>query len=201
VQVSEFDIPTDIITHCPSLEICFPFHTEAMLYYSPPDPDKAIECHNNFRKTLSRLTTAKIWTVREILNRLPADSLRKLLLRSAVVRFDIHPSRRSETQREKFRTEYILDSLSLLPPDNLIDHILLRPRIHIDAATDSPTGFRYGQIPLEPLANLTFTRDQQITTAKGVVIGRFSAVQRLPENQLMKEVWAQLGIEPIHVLQ
>jgi arginine deiminase len=201
IQVSEFDPPTDIITHCPSLEICFPFHTEGMLYHSPPDPDKAIECHNNFRKVLSRLTEAKVWTVREILSRLPLERLRELLFSFSSVRFDVQPGRRTETEQDKFTTKYILDSLSLLQADNLIDHILLRPRIVIDSAAESPTGFRYGKIPLQPLANLTFTRDQQITTAKGVVIGRFGAVQRVPENSLMREVWPHLGIEPIYSIE
>jgi arginine deiminase len=48
---------------------------------------------------------------------------------------------------------------------------------------------------------LTFTRDPQIVTAKGVVIGRFAAVQRAPERDFMELVWKQLGITPVGMIE
>jgi arginine deiminase len=122
------------------------------------------------------------------------------LLSFSSVSFEIKPGRRSDVEQHKFSTEYIHNSLSRLQQDNLIDLILLRPRVVIDA-DESQTGFRYGQIPLQPLANLTFTRDQQITTARGVVIGRFGAIQRMPENDLMASVWGQLGVRAIGAIR
>nr|AMQ24260.1 arginine deiminase [Trichomonadida sp. LN-2016a] len=59
---------------------------------------------------------------------------------------------------------------------------------------DTSTSFSYDKLSIAPLANLTFTRDQQITTAKGLVIGRFGAPQRRTENRLMEHVWNQLGV-------
>jgi arginine deiminase len=56
---------------------------------------------------------------------------------------------------------------------------------------------KYGNLKVSPLANLTFTRDQQITTGKGVVIGRFGAVKRIPENELMRVVLEKLGVKAI----
>jgi arginine deiminase len=96
----------------------------------------------------------------------------------------------------KMTNSYIKESLSRLDKDDLIDLIFLHPRLAIDVDSSS-SGFKYDTIPLSPLANLTFTRDQQITTAKGVVIGRFGAIQRLPENDLMQIIWPGLGVNPI----
>jgi arginine deiminase len=191
-------MPTDIITHCPTIETQFPYHLAALLYEAPPNPDHATECHNNFRKVLAELTGAKVWTVREILRQFPLEKLLEQLLSFSTVTFDIRPG--NQQDREKFSTDYVRKSLSRLQQDNLIDLILLRPRVVINA-DESQTGFRYGQIPLQPLANLTFTRDQQITTARGVVIGRFGAVQRLPENELMCTVWPQIGVNPIGTIR
>jgi arginine deiminase len=90
--------------------------------------------------------------------------------------------------------DYISHSLSQLEKNHLIDLILLRPRVSIDKLD---SGFRCGQILLRPLLNLLFTRDQQIATAKGVVIGRFGALQRAAETELMSEIWPQLGVQPV----
>jgi arginine deiminase len=146
------------------------------------------------------MSGAKVWTIREILGQFPTEQLREHLLSFSNVRFDVKVGRHPGDESHKFSTDYIRNSLSRLHQDNLIDLILLRPRVIIDT-DESQTGFRYGQIPLQPLANLTFTRDQQITTAKGVVIGRFGAVQRLPENELMRVVWSQLGVAPIGTIR
>ena len=75
--------------------------------------------------------------------------------------------------------------------------MMMHPSVKIDVDPKTSTGFRYDRLPLLPLANMVFTRDQQITTANGVVIGRFGAKQRRDENNLMSIVWRQLGIEPI----
>ncbi|KAH0785903.1 Amidinotransferase family protein [Histomonas meleagridis] len=196
VQVSEFDRPTDIITHCPSIETGFPFHLDAFLYEHPPDLNKATQCHDNFRKLMNQICGAKVWTVREILSQVPLSKLRQFLVDFSTINFRISPGSQPQELKHKEQRSYIEYSLSNLSANDLIDLILLHPSITIDV--DKPTGhFTYQNIPLSPLANLTFTRDQQITTAKGVVIGRFGAFQRAPENDLMAYVWPQIGVNPV----
>ena len=196
-QISEFDHPTDIITHCPGVETRFPFHLSAFLYENPPDPDKAVECHNLFRKALHDACGAKVWTVREILKEMPVEKLRSTLIDFTDLQFDVVPGIPTEQMRKQITKDYISYSLSRLSKDNLIDLIFMHPSVKIDVDKNSSTGFHYDKLPLLPLANTVFTRDQQITTAKGVVIGRFGAQQRRDENKLMKVVWAELGIEPV----
>ncbi|OHT06876.1 Amidinotransferase family protein [Tritrichomonas foetus] len=196
VQVSEFDRPTDIITHCPSIETGFPFHLSAFLYEHPPNPEEAVKCHDMFRKTMQDISGARVWTVREILSQFSPEELRNFLIDFSTINFLIAPGKQPEELRHKEQRQYIEYSLSNLSISDLIDLILLHPSISIDVG-ESSSGFNYNKIPLSPLANLTFTRDQQITTAKGVVIGRFGAIQRKPENDLMAAVWPQIGVNPI----
>jgi arginine deiminase len=179
IQISEFDRPTDIVTHCPSVETHFPFHLAACLYQEPPNPDKLAACHDAFRKVLRERTGARVWTVREVLRSFPPEVLRERLIASAAI-----PSADASAP--------VREALSRLDNDRLIDLMLLRPRVVSQGgAGATPSG------ALGPLTNLTFTRDQQIVTARGLVLGRFAAVQRAPENSLMKAVWERLGITPV----
>ena len=196
-QVSEFDHPTDIITHCPSIETRFPFHLDAFLYEHPPDPAKAVECHNLFRKLLHEACGARVWTVREILNTMSESELREALIDFTPVNFSLSPGIPNSEIQQKLKRNYLDFSLSKLSKDHLIDLLFLHPSLIIDVDKKSSTGFHYDKIPLSPLANTVFTRDQQIITAKGVVIGRFGAMQRLAENDLMSIVWPQLGVTPV----
>jgi hypothetical protein len=45
----------------------------------------------------------------------------------------------------------------------------------------------------EPLSNLVYTRDQQITTCKGIVMGRLRSQQRQKEVELMHYCFRKLG--------
>jgi arginine deiminase len=46
-----------------------------------------------------------------------------------------------------------------------------------------------------PLSNIVFTRDQQITTKKGIVMTRLSSAQRANEVKVMKFVHQKLGLK------
>ena len=191
---SEFDTPTDFITHCPSLAERFPFHIDAFLYHSPPSPNDAVKCHQEYRDLISNVTGARVWTVREILGQIPTSELRSLVIDSSEVRFRIEPDCKADA--ELMKREYMDKSLSNLGKDALIDLLMLHPMLTINV-DNSSTGFSVTEIPVRPLSNFVFTRDQQIVGPKGVVIGRFAAPQRSYENSLMERVWRQLGVKPL----
>ena len=202
-QVSEFDQPTDIITHCPSLAERFPFHLDAFLYQSPPNPSMAAKCHRQFCDLLHKETGARVWTVREILSQLSSAQLRDLVIRSSDCKFQVSAgvdTKSDPNLQRMMNRDYFDYSLSKLNKDHLIDLLMLHPSVTIKV-DHSSTGFSVTEIPVSPLSNFIFTRDQQITTANGVVIGRFAKEQRSFENDLMLTVWKQLGINPIGRLQ
>lgn len=195
-QVSEFDRPTDIITHRPLLAERFPFHLDAFLYRSPPNPAMAAHCHKTFCDLLHDETGARVWTAREILSQLTFPQLRSLVIDSSDIHFRIKPDVNRQKIHKKLVRDYFDYSLSNLNKDHLIDLLMFHPSLTIDV-DNSSTGFSVTEVPVSPLSNFVFTRDQQITTAKGVIIGRFAAPQRKFENYLMEAVWKQLGITPI----
>lgn len=194
-QVSEFDNPTDFITHCPSLAERFPFHLDAFLYKSPPNPEQAASCHKKFCDLLHEETGARVWTTREVLHQLSKPQLRNLVIDSSNCKFKVVPGLNVDKIQNKMMREYFNYSLSRLNKDHLIDLLFLHPSVTI-TVDNSSTGFSVTEMPVSPLSNLVFTRDQQITTAKGVIIGRLAAPQRKFENFLMEAVWRQLGITP-----
>jgi len=52
-------------------------------------------------------------------------------------------------------------------------------------------------LTFEPLGNLPFTRDQQIVTKKGIVIGRMNSEQRKLETKIMKFFFEKLQLKVI----
>lgn len=73
----------------------------------------------------------------------------------------------------------------------LIDIILVNPTV-ILTPSYRDTGLT-AMYEFEPLSNLIYTRDQQITTRSGIVMGNFSAQQRQREVELMKFCFKKLG--------
>jgi arginine deiminase len=73
----------------------------------------------------------------------------------------------------------------------VIDTILTRPVVHI-AFSGRDTGMT-ASYSFRPLSNLIYTRDQQITTCKGIVMARLRSQQRQDEVALMKYVVTKIG--------
>lgn len=63
---------------------------------------------------------------------------------------------------------------------------------HHTAPTHRDTGLT-ASYSFEPLTNLVYTRDQQITTGRGVVMARLRSAQRQKEAALMAYCWQKLG--------
>ena len=77
----------------------------------------------------------------------------------------------------------------------LIETILINPTVHL-APSYRDTGLT-ATYSFMPLSNLVYTRDQQITTAKGIVMGRLRSPQRGLEVQLMKFCFDKLGFQVV----
>lgn len=64
--------------------------------------------------------------------------------------------------------------------------MLINPTVHL-APSYRDTGLT-ATYTFEPLSNLVYTRDQQITTCKGIVMGRLRSQQRQREVSLAAHV-------------
>jgi arginine deiminase len=83
----------------------------------------------------------------------------------------------------------VLEHMSIA---QLIDTLLINPTVDL-----KPSGRDTGltaTYEFKPLSNLVYTRDQQITTAGGVVMGRLRSPQRALEVDLMAFCFHKLGL-------
>lgn len=78
--------------------------------------------------------------------------------------------------------------------DQLIETIMIRPTVTL-IPTDQHTGLT-SAYSFEPLSNLIYMRDQQITTARGIVMGHLKTPQRRLETEVMKFAFTKLGARP-----
>ena len=141
----------------------------------------------------------------EELMRLARDSLN--YERESKVEEIIEVDDRSRRRKASFDDYFLYSSdeykesvIKKFSKKHLLNIILSRPTMklkHIETDTYiEPTS-----ITFNPLGNLVFCRDQQITTKKGVVIGRTRTSQRKYEHIIMKQVFKNLGINIIGEVQ
>ncbi|PNW79619.1 hypothetical protein CHLRE_08g360350v5 [Chlamydomonas reinhardtii] len=74
----------------------------------------------------------------------------------------------------------------------LIDTVMINPTVTLQPSYRD-TGFT-ASYTFEPLSNLVYTRDQQVTTCKGIVMGRLRSAQRQREVQVMRFCFNKLGM-------
>lgn len=75
--------------------------------------------------------------------------------------------------------------------EQLIDSIMIHPTVTLSPSfRDTGLTSTYS---FQPLANLIYMRDQQITTCKGIVLGRLRSEQRQLEVELMHFSFSKLG--------
>ena len=80
--------------------------------------------------------------------------------------------------------------------DQLIETIMIRPTVTL-IPTEQHTGLT-SAYSFEPLMNLIYMRDQQITTAKGIVMGHLKTPQRRLETKVMYFAFSKLGTSIMH---
>ena len=111
---------------------------------------------------------------------------------------DLHYQTKSLPQElAAFQTRYKQDVVKKLHPKELLHVILQQPSITLQSTKRHNTGFKatYGA---DPVMNLYFMRDQMITTARGLVIGHFNALQRELETKIVRFAYKKLGITPVY---
>lgn len=87
---------------------------------------------------------------------------------------------------------YKMQILQKLSADDLVDIILTRPTVRLRKSPLN-TPLVVTTVEKQPVGNLVFCRDQQIATAKGVVIGKLNSSQREAETSIMKYIFEKLG--------
>ena len=200
IQLSENTPAEFILIHIPDKDVFISnWHPSSALYEDVTEISSIKYCMKQLTQILNKYNV-KVFTVRDCL-KLNKNKLQELAFDSLTY---INTEKEDNTyDKEKYKKflyycsdEYKKSIIQKLLPDQLIDIILTKPTYHLKYV-DHNTFIEASQINFTPVSGLIFCRDQQITTQKGVVIGRAFSSQRGLENDLMEIVFRNLGAKII----
>jgi arginine deiminase len=209
-QPSESTPAKTILVHISKMEsfICS-LNPAASLYEDVTDEDSIRECFNNLKEYL-KTKNIKLITVEEaLLLKDNEEDLMRLAKESLnyereTTSIDLDEKQESPSKRKSSFEEYCNYSsdeykenvLKKFSKKHLINVILTRPTMKLKHI-ETDTYIESTSITFCPLGNLVFCRDQQITTKKGVVIGKTRTSQRRYEHIIMKQVFKNLKVNII----
>jgi len=203
-QVHENDTAQIVILNEPSLpQWMGSIHPNGSLYEEPLDISKAQQEHLKFRELLEK-EGCTVYTVREILtgsfDKKTEDiqhrvKLEDFAFKSIQYKLDDQQDENElgEIDKELVSDQYKKKCIESMSNEQLVEVILTRPTIKL-RKSERDTELLATEYSFKPLVNLVFQRDQQITTAKGVVMANLSSPIRSPEVQVMKLCFQILGL-------
>jgi len=208
-QLSESTPAKTIIVHVSKMEsfICS-LNPAASLYEDVTDEDEIRKCFKSLKDYLKTVGIKLITVEEALLIKENSDELMKLAKNSLNYERETKIEEKKEEDNKRKRKssfddycnysseEYKEKVLKKFTKKNLINIILTRPTMKLKHI-ETDTFIESTSITFCPLGNLVFCRDQQITTQKGVVIGRSRTSQRKYEHILMKQVFKNLKVDII----
>lgn len=202
-QESENDVAQFVIICKPGLpKFMGAMHPAGALYERPVNVDTSIEQHDNFRRVLESYGIT-VLDVKEILMMDTDTDVRARieLEQLAATKLTYVFTERGDEQiikpEEKFYVgdTYKMQVIEAMSSSQLVDLIMTNPTVHVSPSYRD-TNFT-ASYSFKPLSNLVFTRDQQITTRKGIVMCRLTSAQRQNEVELMKFCFKKLNFNVI----
>ncbi len=194
-----------ILMHEPTDELFLGvMHPDAALFSDYFDIELAAKEHAEYRKALEHCG-AKVLTVRQILLEGTLDKQGRPVegkdlndLRAFASKFLTYNTSNipEEAKAQERYKKMIVDRAH---PKDLVKMIMLQPEIVL-SYTESNTGFAATYIQ-RPIMNIFFMRDQMISTAKGIVIGRMNSAQRQLECEIAEFCLNKIGFPPIYHIE
>ena len=204
-QPSESTPAKTIIVHVSKMEsfICS-LNPAASLYEDVTDEDDIRKCFNELGEYLKTKDIRLITTEEALLLKGKEEELMKLAKDSLnyereTIKLEEEENNNNKKRKDSFKEyenyssdEYKENVLKKFTKKNLINIILTRPTIKLKHI-DTDTYIESTSITFNPLGNIVFCRDQQITTKKGVIIGSSRTSQRKYEHIIMKQIFQNIG--------
>eukprot|EP01132_Coremiostelium_polycephalum_P007952 gene7952-9782_t len=204
-QIHENDEAQIVILNEPSLaQWMGSIHPNGSLYEEPLDLSKAQEEHLKFRQLLEK-EGCTVYTVREILTgsfdqKRNEDITHRVRLEDFAfnsITYELDSQQDElelgEKDKQLISDEYKQKCIDSMSVEQLVEVILTRPTIKL-RKSERDTELLATEYTFKPLVNLVFQRDQQITTAKGIVMASLSSPIRAPEVEVMKLCFNLLGL-------
>eukprot|EP01006_Ploeotia_vitrea_P018948 TRINITY_DN50866_c0_g1_i1.p1 TRINITY_DN50866_c0_g1~~TRINITY_DN50866_c0_g1_i1.p1 ORF type:complete len:468 (-),score=52.26 TRINITY_DN50866_c0_g1_i1:182-1585(-) len=198
-QDSELDAAEFVILHDPSAEVAVSsLHPGGALYEDTSVSVQAAKtAHMNFRNAIQKYEVDTV-TVGEIISGNIGQWLSRsdmLFLAMVALQYNFHGNLDELTDEEKYllSDDYKRQALQGKTGQELYQIVITRPTVHLEKA-EKNTPLVTVATTNRPLSNLVFTRDQQIITRRGLVLGRLNSFQRNLETRLMGQVWKMLAV-------
>lgn len=217
-QTHENDLAKMIVVCAPTMQskMMGALHPAGALYEKPVNLDRAVEAHAQFVSMLRR-SGAEVRDVRDILCQNVSWSvgdrieLEEFAARCLKYVFDNRspdeqcevcdpgavPASRKSTDAEQYYVsdEYKMLVIRAMGEQQLVDIVLTNPRVTL-APSLRDTGLM-AKYAFDPMSNIIFVRDQQITTRKGIVMARLRSPQRQLEVDIMNFCFRKLGLNVV----
>ena len=201
IQTNENDPVKLVIIHQPRYEIFIAKHHPASALWEDSTAVENVAKNFDNLKNILKSNNIKILTVRECL-KMDRESLKSFATKCLVYEADYSDVSETKLTTESDFLKYYVSNeykdnvINKLNDDELVDIILTNPTYKIVRSSVN-TFVDVSNISHRPVSNLLFTRDQQITTQKGVILGRSHAKAREIEHVIMRQVFKNLGASPI----
>eukprot|EP00002_Diphylleia_rotans_P015689 TRINITY_DN303_c0_g1_i5.p1 TRINITY_DN303_c0_g1~~TRINITY_DN303_c0_g1_i5.p1 ORF type:complete len:837 (-),score=166.55 TRINITY_DN303_c0_g1_i5:343-2853(-) len=200
-QCDENDVAQLVVLHEPSVSNWMgSIHPDGSLYERPLDLNHAREEHQRFRSELEKHGVT-VLTFRQILlmncdwNVTERVALEDLATKC--INYKLHCSegdpQLSEVDKKLIGDEYKRRCVEKMSDEQLVDCILTNPTIELEKA-DKDTSLLAMNYTFQPLVNLVFTRDQVITTRKGIVLANLSSMRREREVAIAEFCYRKIGL-------
>ena len=205
VQPSESSPAKTILVHVSKMEsfICS-LNPAASLYEDVTDEEDIRKCFNELSEYLKTKNINLITIEDALLLKNKEEELMNLAKDSLNYERETEIKEEEDNKRKDSMEEYKLYSsdeykekvLNKFNKKNIMNIILTIPTMKLKHI-DKDTYIESTSITFNPLGNIVFCRDQQITTKKGIVIGSSRTSQRKYEHIIMKQVFKNIGADII----
>lgn len=200
---AEWDRAHTILMHTPGEELFVGvLNPEAALFENTFNIEAARQEHRDYLAALKREGVDRIVTVEDLLlegTDIPGSRARADLIALAdrAVTLDLRALKPEDQARQHAAWDRLLQAAD---PKVLVRAIFQRPTLTLEYDIYSSAD-RYNilaRYSVAPAMNLYFTRDQMITTRRGIVLGRMGRPQRADEIEIVDSVLRKLGVPVIH---
>ena len=200
---AEYDTAKTIVMHNPGDELYFGcLQNSAALFENEPfDRFEAMREHQEYVDTLRGLGI-DILLLKDVLldgtidgagkkkQGKDLDQLTALAANSLTYSYPIELSLEQLTEMKEYKAK----TLESMHPLDLFKTIMLKPWVVLRINDEASSKIIANSYSLQPVMNLHFLRDQQITTDLGIVIGRMSPSQRRVETEITRFAFQKLGL-------
>lgn len=206
---AEWDPAKVILMHEPGIEAeILAWHYPSGLFQRPTSVVRAQRQHQGFVRQLEENHGAKVHLVRNVLETMVNESDLRRLASSQIWYQGEGCLSRNQIKEIQERTGEPVNKhldygrvkrevLEGLETPELVNLILCNPKMTWSGKQVKGT-YEPTIIQPRPIGNLLFTRDQMITTKKGIVLGSMRTPQRQIEVDIMEAVLKGLGVSPIY---